>query len=295
MKITITGSLGNISRPLTASLVAAGHTVTVISSKSARQVEIEKLGAKAAIGSVEDPVFLKEAFAGADAVYTMVPATLGEDVIASMVNAGRNYADAIMSNDVKRVVMLSSVGADKDAPTGPIRGLHLVEEIFKGLNDVSVTFLRPGWFYINFYQDIPLIKQAGILGSCYAASTEIPMVHPSDVAVVAAEELQRMGKGKNVRYVVADNRTAGEATGLIGRAIGKPELQWIEFSEQDLTNGMTEAGLPLNTAQLYTEMAVGIKTGIIGEDYIKQGKPIAGSIKLEDFVKEFAEGFSSHL
>ncbi|MBC7850252.1 MAG: NAD(P)H-binding protein [Chitinophagaceae bacterium] len=291
MKITITGSLGNISRPLTTSLVAAGHTVTVISSSSARQVEIEKLGAKAAIGSVEDLDFLKKYFAGADAVYTMVPATLGGDGIESTVNAGRNYANAIKASGVKRVVMLSSVGADKDAPTGPIRGLHLVEEIFNELDDVSVTFLRPGWFYINFYQDVPLIQQAGILGSSYPGSTEIPMVHPSDVALAAAEELQRISNGKNVRYVVADNRTAGEATELIGLAIGKPGLQWVEFSESDLTKGMTDAGLPVDTAKLYTEMAVGIKSGIVQEDYIKQGKPIAGSIKLEDFVKEFAAGF----
>jgi NAD(P)H dehydrogenase (quinone) len=32
MKITVTGSLGNISKPLTEILVKAGHQVTVISS-----------------------------------------------------------------------------------------------------------------------------------------------------------------------------------------------------------------------------------------------------------------------
>ena len=135
------------------------------------------------------------------------------------------------------------------------------------------------------------MQQAGILGSSYPADTQIPMVHPADIAIVAAEELQRVSKGKNIRYVVADNRTAGEATELIGRAIGKPALQWIEFSESDMTKGMTEAGLPTDTAKLYTEMAVGMKTGIVQEDYIKQGKPITGTIKLEDFVKEFAAGF----
>jgi uncharacterized protein YbjT (DUF2867 family) len=58
MKITITGSLGNISKPLTKELVQKGHTVTVISSNAERQKEIEALGAKAAIGSMGDVNFL---------------------------------------------------------------------------------------------------------------------------------------------------------------------------------------------------------------------------------------------
>jgi uncharacterized protein YbjT (DUF2867 family) len=52
MKITITGSLGNISKPLTQELVEKGHSVTVISSNPEKQKEIEALGAAAAIGSL---------------------------------------------------------------------------------------------------------------------------------------------------------------------------------------------------------------------------------------------------
>ncbi len=59
MKIIITGSLGNISKPLSQELVAKRHDVTIISSKADRQQEIEALGAKAAVGSVEDVGFLK--------------------------------------------------------------------------------------------------------------------------------------------------------------------------------------------------------------------------------------------
>jgi len=37
MKIVVTGSLGNISNPLTQELVQKGHSVTVISSNAERQ------------------------------------------------------------------------------------------------------------------------------------------------------------------------------------------------------------------------------------------------------------------
>ena len=41
MKIVLTGSLGNISKPLAAQLLREGHMVTVISSKEDRRREID--------------------------------------------------------------------------------------------------------------------------------------------------------------------------------------------------------------------------------------------------------------
>ena len=70
MKFVITGSLGNISKPIASALVKAGNDVTVITSNQDRVKDIQALGAKAAVGSVEDAAFLTSAFSGADAVYT---------------------------------------------------------------------------------------------------------------------------------------------------------------------------------------------------------------------------------
>lgn len=72
MKVTVTGSLGYISTPLIQELVKKGHLVTVISSKAEKQKDIEALGAKAAIGVMEDTSFLTDTFSGADAVYCML-------------------------------------------------------------------------------------------------------------------------------------------------------------------------------------------------------------------------------
>jgi uncharacterized protein YbjT (DUF2867 family) len=51
MKIVVTDSLGNISKPLTTEFVQEGYLVTVISRKPEKQKDIETLGAMAAIGS----------------------------------------------------------------------------------------------------------------------------------------------------------------------------------------------------------------------------------------------------
>jgi hypothetical protein len=64
--------------------------------------------------------------------------------------------------------------------------------------------MRAGYFYTNFYNDVPLIKGMGIIGSNYPADTKIPLVHPQNIAEAVAEELQKSTTGHQVRYVVSD-------------------------------------------------------------------------------------------
>ncbi|GAC1481122.1 MAG: hypothetical protein NVS2B14_20890 [Chamaesiphon sp.] len=105
MKITVTGSLGHISKPLTQELVQKGHVVTVISSKSERQKDIESLGATAAIGSIEDVNFLTNTFKDADAVYCMLPPFKfledpNIDVRAASLKLANNYDSGKNSGDI---------------------------------------------------------------------------------------------------------------------------------------------------------------------------------------------------
>src|SRR3954469_15659853 len=108
MKFVITGSTGHISKPLTTQLVQAGHDVIVVSSSPERKATIEAIGAKAAIGSVEDAAFLTKVFQGADAVYTMVPPNYGAADMPKFIAAtGEVYATAIRNAGIRKVVNLS--------------------------------------------------------------------------------------------------------------------------------------------------------------------------------------------
>ncbi|SUJ04666.1 NAD(P)H azoreductase [Sphingobacterium spiritivorum] len=292
MKITITGSLGNIGRFLTEKLLQSGHHVTVVSHSEDRKPEIEKLGADAAIGSISDVVFLRDAFKDADAVFAMTPPNMGGiDIISNTVEAGKAMAQAIKESAVSRVVMLSSIGADLPDGNGPIAALHHIEKAYAGLEGVAVTFLRAGYFFTNFYNDIPLIKAVGITGSNYPSSTSIPLVHPFDIAMAAAEKLEQPFAGKNIQYVISDFRTAGDIANVLGNEIGKSELPWIEFTDEEALQGMMQAGVPEEIAGLYVEMGAGIRAGKIQTDFRNVGAPVTGQVKLEDFAKEFADRF----
>lgn len=293
MKVTITGSLGNISKPLAEQLVAAGHEVTIISSNADKTTAIEALGAKAAIGSLADADFITQAFTGADAVYTMVPpnfaATNYREYIRSI---ARNYASALQKAGVKKVVNLSSIGAHLESGTGPIAGIHDAEIILNELENVSIKHIRAPFFYINFYGSIPLIKNQGIMGDNYPATSRLVMVHPADIATAVAEELSQSFTGKSIRYLVSDDRTISEIVPVLGSAINKPDLPWIEFTDEQTLNGLLQAGLPPVIAAMFTEMGTAIRKGILWEDYDKNKPAKHAAHSLEIFAGEFAAQYA---
>lgn len=292
MKIIVTGSLGNISKPLTEELVQKGHAVTVISSKTDKQPAIEALGATAAIGSLDDVDFLTKTFTGADAVYAMVPPNFAEpDQIAYYQKIGNSYAQAVQQAGIKQVVYLSSYGADLDKGTGFILGAHHVEGILDKLTDVAVTHLRPGYFYYNLNNFIGMIKGAGFIASNFGGDDKMVMVAPIDIATVAAEELTAPATGRKVRHIASDEHTASEVAQILGAAIGKPDLQWLTFSDEQTQAGMEKNGVPPSIAAMFVELGASLHSGALIQDYELNKPATMGKVKLEEFAKEFAAAF----
>ena len=291
MKIVVTGSLGNISMPLAQQLIAKGHDVTVISSKNGKQQQIEALGAKAAIGAVEDAAFLKQAFAGADAVYGMTPPNFGAtDMIAYYRNVAIAYAAAVKAAGVKHIVYLSSLGADLEKGTGIIVGSHQAEGILNALEGVAVTSLRPGYFYYNLYHFLGMIREQGIIGTNFGGDDKLVMVSPLDIADAAAEELTNADPQSKVRYIASDEYTCSQVAALIGKAIGKPDLQWLTFTNEQVKDFMLAQGRPKVVTDLLVELGAAIHTGLLRSDYEKY-KPALGTTKLPEFLKEFAVAY----
>jgi uncharacterized protein YbjT (DUF2867 family) len=294
MKFIITGSLGHISKPLVEKLTAEKHDVTVISSNADRKSEIESLGATAAIGSVGDLAFLTNIFRGADAVYTMVPPTFSaSNWKQHIAGIGKIYAQAVSGAGVKNVVNLSSMGAHMPDGCGPVSGLYYVEQALNALEGVNVKHLRPGFFYYNFLANIGMIKHMGIIGGNYGESAKLVLANPSDIADSAAQELLNLSfKGKSINYIVSDEKTTDEVATILGTAIGKPDLKWINFSDEDTVGGMLQNGLPLDVAQNYAEMGAAMRNGEMASEFnvIKSVK--FGKTRFEEFAPVFSAAYS---
>lgn len=297
MNYVITGSIGHISKPVIKKLKEGGHTVTVITSSQDRVKEILNLGAKAIVGSVEDSVFVSSAFGGADAVYLMIPPkwTLSGSWLDYQKMVADNYINAIKSNRVKHVVLLSSVGAHLRKGTGPVDGLGYAEEKLQELKDVNVKILRPSYFFYNLFGMAGMIKQMNIMGSNFGGSQEkLVLVHTDDISDVVSEELLSLKfSGYSVRYISSDERHPKEIADIISAAVGKPGTPWVEFTDEQALGGMLQNNLPQAIAEGYVELGRSLRSGKMQEDYWKNKPAKLGKVKLEDFAKEFVAVYNS--
>lgn len=295
MKITITGSLGNISKALTMQLVEKGHEVRVISSNAAKANDIQQLRATPLIGSVEDYDFVKNAFAGSDAVYCMIPPNFSTpNYNAFTVTVGKNYAKAIQENDIKYVVNLSSSGSPL-AGTSPLIHYQNLETWLNELSSVNVLHLRPGGFYSNFLGSIGLIKYQGIIGNNFSEDSTLVMSHPEDIAEAAASAISSLSfTGKNILYIVSDKKNGKEIAQILGTAIGKPHLPWIQFPDEQLLQALLQNGFSKDAAQHYiVDMGIAIREGVLEKHYEENKYPVFGKRSFAEFAELFARVYAA--
>lgn len=292
MKIVITGSLGNISKPLAQELLQKGHELTIVSSRVERQKEIEAMGAKAAIGTIEDTVFLTQAITGTDAVFCLNPPNFSvHDQLAYYEKIARSFVKAIEHSGVKRAIYVSSYGAHLPAGTGFIAGSYLSEQILNTLQDVSLTYLRPTYFYNNLFPFIPLIKEAGFIGAVYGDEDKMYLVSPRDIAAAAAEELVKVKDTEKIRYVCSDEGTCNDIALILGNVIGKAGLRWKTLPETQVKQALLNNGMTENAAANLVTLGLATHSGLLAEDFV-QNKPTFGKVKLEDFAREFSLVFN---
>ena len=294
MSYIILGGAGHTSKIAAEKLLAAGKNVTVVSRNAENVKELSDKGAKIALGSLEDAAFLLEAFKDKEVAYVLIPPSYSAPVFRTYQNhVGDNIAAAIKANGVKYVVFLSSIGAHLGNGAGVVDGLGDFEKKLAAIPGVNAKVLRPGFFYYNFFSQIPMIKSAGIMGANYGGNIKIAFTDTTDIGNVAAEELLGLNfTGISVRYIVSDEKTPQEAATILGTAIGKPDLLWIQFPDDQFKAGMLQAGLNESLVDGYVQLGQAFQSGQGQADYEKH-KPAESPTKLTEFAKAFAGAFAA--
>ncbi|MEI9917471.1 MAG: NAD(P)H-binding protein [Bacteroidota bacterium] len=299
MKIAVTGSLGHISKPLAIQLVKQGHSVVVISSKADKKKDIEAIGATAAIGTMTDPEFLANTFAGADVVYLMEAVGAHRffdkdlDMNGEIAKIANSYKIAVEKSGVKKVIHLSSIGAHADKGVGMLSFHHTAEQIFNQLpEDVSIKFMRPVGFYYNMLAFIPTIKKTGTIIQNYGGDQREPWVAPVDIASVIAEEIEKPFKGRTVRYIASEELSPNEVAKIIGETIGQPDLKWVAIPDEQILNNLLSVGMNPQAAKGLTDMNASRRNGVLYEDY-NRNRPVLSKTKLKDYMKEFKSVYDS--
>lgn len=294
MKIVLTGSNGHISGPLAQQLAKAGHHVSLITSNSSKTEAISALGAQPLVGSVQDADFLTTSFHGADLVYLMIPPVWGpSDWQAHLESVADSLFQGVSRSGVQNVVILSSIGAHLKKGCGPVDGVAYLESLF-AKTDLNVLALRPSYFYYNLFNMAGMAKHLGFIGSAQSADHSLVLTATEDIAEVAFEEIHNWSrKGFSVRYIASDQRTWAEIASVLGAAIGKSDLGYVEFTDEQSEAGMLQAGVPAGNVVGYVAMGQALRSGQMEADFKANPPAVWGKVKLEDFARAFAAAYQN--
>ena len=290
----VTGATGNSGHVVAGNLLAKGKKVRALGRSEERLQALKDKGAEAVVCSLADPAALKKAFAGAKGVFLMIPPDMGAPDYRSYQDKIANaYAQALAEVHVDYAVVLSSVGADKASGTGPVVGLHFLEERLAKIPGLSVLAVRAGYFMENTLAQIEVIKSMGVIAAPLRPELELPMIAARDIGAFAAERLARLDfSGSQTQELLGQRDISmAEAAGIVGRAIGRPHLTYARISNNEFVAALEQMGASAHTANLMAEMTDALNAGHMAA-LEKRSPENTTPTSLESFVKEeFAPRF----
>jgi uncharacterized protein YbjT (DUF2867 family) len=250
----VTGATGHTGSVVADALLAAGKRVRVIGRDAKRLERFTHKGAEAFVADAADAAAITNAFSGAEAAYLIIP--------PYQARVGDSLVSAVKKNALKHAVVLSSYGADKPDRTGPVVGLHNLEEKLEGVAGLNALYLRAGYFMENLLPQIWLINTLGFMAGPVRADLALPMIATHDVGTVAAEALLKLNfEGKKSRELQGPRDVSyTEAAGIIGGAIAKPGLTYQQLPAAQLRPAFQQMGMSPSQADLLLEMAEALNT-----------------------------------
>ncbi len=189
--IVITTPTGQIGHQVLENLVDSDEELRVIAREASLLSDEVRDRVEVVEGSHSDASVVHRAFAGADAVFWLVPPDpQAPSVEAAFLDFTRPAAEALTKYNVGRVVGVTALGrgtpwADK---AGYVTG-SLAMDALIAASGASYRALTNPSFMDNTIRQVPSIKNEGMLFSPIAGDRELPTVATCDIAAAAARLL----------------------------------------------------------------------------------------------------------
>jgi uncharacterized protein YbjT (DUF2867 family) len=183
----VTGASGQIGSAVANELLRRGKAVKAVVRNPQKISGTDPAGLLPAIADLFDVKALKKAFAGGDTVFLLTPENpTSSDIIGDTEQILKNYREAVQYAGVKKIVGLSSIGAQHSAGTGNLVMSYMLEHAFQDLS-VKKVFIRPSYYYSNWMMYAASLKESDVLFNFFPSDLSIPMVAPPDVAEFIAK------------------------------------------------------------------------------------------------------------
>jgi uncharacterized protein YbjT (DUF2867 family) len=284
----ILGASGNTGSVATEALLAKKQKVRVVGRRKEHLSRFTSRGAEAFVTDVTDSAALTQAFKGAKAVYALIPPNItSSDIRAFQDQVTNSICHALEAAKVTHAVVLSSIGADKEEKTGPVIGLHHLEKRVAQVPKLSTLCLRAGYFMENTLPQVGVIKTMGKMVGPERSDLSLPLIASHDIGVAAAGALEKLDfTGHETRELLGQrDLTSIEIARIIGAAIGKTDLAYVQLPSSQMIPALTQIGMSNNMATLLCEMADALNSGYMRAIEPRSAKNTTPT-SFEDFVQK---------
>jgi uncharacterized protein YbjT (DUF2867 family) len=220
---TIMGVTGKVGGATARALLAEGRQLRVVVRDRAKGERWAARGCEIAVADLDNADALADAFRGAEAAFVMLPPIF--DPSPGLREARALIAtlrEALENGTPKRVVALSTIGADAEQPN-LLNQLGLLERSLSTL-PLPVAFLRAAWFMENAALDVADARDTGLIASyLQPLDRAVPMVATVDIGRRIAELLGENWSGVRIEELEAARRVTPNAiAAAFAKALGKP-------------------------------------------------------------------------
>ncbi|MGW7102839.1 NmrA family NAD(P)-binding protein [Streptomyces sp. NPDC054838] len=257
MTIVVTTPTGHVGSRVVRLLLQAGVRPRVLVRDPARLDGETRERVDVRRGDLTDAGFVREAVAGVRTVFWVdpTPHTTADPIDASLSTAAP-LVEAARAGDVGRVVLLSSIGAERRHGAGHIDALGGIEEELDATG-ADVLHLRCAYFFTNLLLDLEGLSR-GVLTTAFDPGHAMPWVDPRDIGdVVAARLLGDTWRGRTVQAVHGpEDLTFHQVARILTEALGRP-VRLEAVGDDAVREALRSAGLPPSAVESVVGMTAG--------------------------------------
>ena len=256
--LLVTGATGNIGSGVVDLLSGQGHPVRALVRDASRADHLPD-GVDVAVGDLDDADSVAAALRDVDAVFLLHagPGT----------TQTQNVIDAAHATEVRRVVLLSSIGA-RLRPVPTIGQTLAAREELLRASGLDVTYLRPNTLMSNALAWADGIRLEGRVVDSTGPG-RMPCVDPLDIARVAARVLTEDGHvGHGYILNGPEALTSREQVDILSDVLGRP-VDLVDVTPEQLMRDSVERGAPAPLAEAMrnlNDMFRAGRAGVIADD-----------------------------
>ncbi|TPX69989.1 hypothetical protein SpCBS45565_g02010 [Spizellomyces sp. 'palustris'] len=289
----VTGSTGHVGTHLVSYLRSRNLRTHCIVHSANKAPGLKDKGCTTSIADINNPSDLSAAFSHdtPSTVFFLHPEDFSRDIFIEAEKTANSFLQAVRSaGNVKRVIFLSTLGAELPSGTGFLRTSHIIARILLKELECETIIVRAGYFMENWALSLAAVKdgQRVLTSTVPNVGDKLAMVAASDIAHTIGDWMvkEEMDKCSKVVQVVGPDEYAPQDVADAAARILKRGVKVEYIGEQ----GIRDLGKQLNWSDVALQAWMET-TKILGDRRLNlvQGEDILlvkGTKSLNEFCSE---------